>query len=43
MLLIGTITVIAVWLAFIWCCDPDGFREARVAVARARSATRDER
>jgi hypothetical protein len=43
MLLIGTITVIGVWLAFIWFYDPDGFHEDRVAVARTPAATRHER
>ena len=26
MLLIGTLIVLAIWLAFVWFCDPDGFR-----------------
>jgi hypothetical protein len=29
MLLIGTITVLALWLAFLWLADPDGVREGR--------------
>jgi hypothetical protein len=28
MMVAETILVLAVWLAFIWICDPDGFREA---------------
>jgi hypothetical protein len=27
MMLAATILVLAVWLAFIWICDPDGYRE----------------
>jgi hypothetical protein len=29
MLLSGSLAVLAVWLAFVWYLDPDGFREAR--------------
>jgi hypothetical protein len=26
MLLTATLVVLALWLAFVWFCDPDGFR-----------------
>jgi hypothetical protein len=43
MMLFGTLAVIALWLAFVWICDPDGFGEARTraALARSRSAGKD--
>jgi hypothetical protein len=30
MLLTGTLIVLALWLLFVWFCDPDGFRPRRV-------------
>lgn len=29
MLAIGTVTVLAIWLAFVWFGDPDGYRKIR--------------
>jgi len=29
MLLVGTVTVLALWLAFLWLADPDGVRHRR--------------
>jgi hypothetical protein len=40
MFIYETAVVIALWLAFVWFCDPDGFRAARAAVARSQAATR---
>ena len=37
MLLFETLAVIALWLAFVWIVDPDGFREARTQAALARA------
>lgn len=37
MLLSATVIVLALWLAFVWFCDPDGFRAARSTKPRAKS------
>jgi hypothetical protein len=37
MLLSATVVVLALWLAFVWFCDPDGFRAARIAKSRTKS------
>ena len=37
MLLFETLAVIALWSAFVWIVDPDGFREARTHAALARA------
>jgi hypothetical protein len=31
MLLTGTLVVLILWLAFVWFCDPDGFRVERAS------------
>ena len=36
MMLIGTIAVLASWLAFVWFADPDGFRR-RAVVRRTKT------
>jgi hypothetical protein len=41
-MLLETVAVIALWLAFVWIFDPDEFRETRTraALAAARGAGR---
>jgi hypothetical protein len=29
MIMAGTLTILALWLAFVWFVDPDGYRNAR--------------
>lgn len=36
MLLSATVVVLGLWLAFVWFCDPDGFRAARNTNRRAK-------
>jgi hypothetical protein len=33
MIFAGTLITLALWLAFIWFIDPDGYRDARCAVS----------
>lgn len=43
MMMAELILVLSVWLAFIWVCDPDGFREAeRRNERRAQNYSRTE-
>lgn len=42
MLLFETLAVIALWLAFVWIVDPDGFRETRAQTALARARGTDQ-
>jgi hypothetical protein len=43
MLIIGTLVVLALWLAFVWRFDPDGFREAsRKRVVKSQSMGKTE-
>lgn len=36
MIIAGTLIILALWLAFVWFVDPDGYRDARRAVGDGR-------
>jgi hypothetical protein len=36
MIMAGTLIILALWLAFVWFVDPDGYRNARRAVSDRR-------
>jgi len=36
MVIAGTLIILALWLAFVWFVDPDGYRNARRAVSDRR-------
>ena len=36
MIITGTLITLALWLAFVWFADPDGYRDARGAVSNKR-------
>lgn len=38
MILVGTLVILALWLAFIWFVDPDGHRGERSVPATRESA-----
>jgi hypothetical protein len=42
-MLIETFIVLAIWLAFVWFCDPDGFRRHAEAKRTSASNSREER
>jgi hypothetical protein len=35
MMLAGTLAILALWLAFVWFADPDGFRDPKRRRGRA--------
>ena len=36
MIMAGTLIILALWLAFVWFVDPDGYRNAQRAVSERR-------
>jgi hypothetical protein len=36
MIIAGTLIILALWLAFVWFVDPDGYRDVRRAVGDGR-------